>query len=216
MMRRRQQNRRLRERQTVNNAASQILSPASQSATDDQDRADMVCLVAGHDAALNDLMERHGQKLLNYLIRCLQDEDLAADLSQETFVRVYQHRERFDTQRKFSTWLYTIASNLVRDHLRRMARHPEVMSTGDDLREAAAGHELSPSEEMQAQERADAVRRAVAELPEELRVPLILAEYEERSQAEIGEILGCTPKAVETRIYRARQQLRARLNKLLA
>ena len=183
---------------------------------DERDRADMVRLVAGHDTALNDLMERHGPKLLNYLIRCLQDEDLAADLSQETFVRVYQHRERFDTRQKFSTWLYAIASNLMRDHLRRIVRHPEVMSTKDDLREARAGPELSPSEEMQTQERAEAVRHAIAALSEELRTPLILAEYEERSQAEIGKILGCTPKAVETRIYRARQQLRARLNKLLA
>ena len=59
------------------------------------------------------------------------------------------------------------------------------------------------------------MRKAVAALPEELRIPLILAEYEERSQAEIGKILGCTTKAVETRIYRARQQLRAKLNQLI-
>ncbi len=200
----------------MNSAANPIDSRAGQSDTDDQDRADMARLVVGHDAALNNLMERHGPKLMNYLIRCLLDEDFAADLAQETFVRVYQHRERFDTRQKFSTWLYAIASNLVRDHLRRTARHPEVRNTEDDLREAAAGQELSPSEEIQAQERAAAVRAAVAALPEELRVPLILAEYEELSHAEIGKILSCTPKAVETRIYRARQQLRARLDKLLA
>ena len=62
---------------------------------------------------------------------------------------------------------------------------------------------------------AEAVRRAVAALPEDLRTPLILAEYEERSQAEIGEMLGCTAKAVELRIYRARQQLRVSLGKFL-
>lgn len=60
-----------------------------------------------------------------------------------------------------------------------------------------------------------AIRRAVAELPEELRTPLILSEYEELSHAEIGEILKCTAKAVETRIYRARQHLRTSLAKLL-
>ncbi len=175
----------------------------------------MACLVAGHDAALNDLMERHGQQLTNFLIRCLQDENLAADLAQETFVRVYQHRNKFDARQKFSSWLYAIASNFVRDHLRRVACRPEVINTEDVLSQKAA-QELSPSEEMQAQERTDAVRAAIAALPEELRAPLILAEYEERSQAEIGEILGCTAKAVETRIYRARQQLRARLNKFFA
>jgi RNA polymerase sigma-70 factor (ECF subfamily) len=69
---------------------------------------------------------------------------------------------------------------------------------------------------METKERAAAVRRAVGELPEELRVPLVLAEYEEQSHAEIAVALGCSPKAVEMRIYRARQQLRARLAPLLS
>lgn len=174
----------------------------------------MIRLASGHDAALNDLMERHGGKMMNYLIRCVQNEDAAADLAQETFVRVYQNRGKFDSRRKFSSWLYTIASNQVRDHFRHKARHPE-MTMEDDLGEKAGSKERSPSEEIQAQERAEAVQAAVAALPDELRVPLILAEYEERSQAEIGEILGCTAKAVETRIYRAKHQLRESLNKLL-
>jgi len=178
----------------------------------EQDRAGMARLVSGQDAALNELMERHGRKLMNYLIRCLQDEGRAADLAQETFVRVYQHRNKFDARQKFSTWLYTIASNLVRDHFRWKSHHPEIAQEQDNAMEMAT--ELSPTEKVQADERADAVRCAVAQLPEELRTPLILAEYEERSQAEIGEILGCTAKAVETRIYRARQQLRAKLSKL--
>ncbi len=194
----------------MSNAAPQIRS--DEPAADEQDRADIARLVGGHDVALNDLMERHGKKLMNYLIRCLQDEDLAADLAQETFVRVYQHRNKFDARQKFSTWLYTIASNLVRDHFRWKSRHPEVAHEQDNVMEMAT--EISPSENIQADERADAVRRAVAELPEELRTPLILAEYEECSQAEIGEILGCTAKAVETRIYRARQQLRVKLSRL--
>jgi RNA polymerase sigma-70 factor (ECF subfamily) len=189
---------------------------------DERDRADMNRLVAGQDVALNNLMERHGEKLFHYLIRCLQNEDDAADLSQETFARVYQHRKKFDHRKKFSTWLYAVASNLVRDHYRWHSRHPQVSleAKGDDavgdLAETLPEQEPSPSEKIQADERADAVRRAVAGLPEELRIPLILAEYEERSQSEIGEILGCTAKAVETRIYRARQQLRSRLNKLFA
>jgi RNA polymerase sigma-70 factor (ECF subfamily) len=187
---------------------------------DERDRADMSRLVAGQNVALNDLMERHGEKLFHYLIRCLQNEDDAADLSQETFARIYQHRKKFDQRQKFSTWLYAVASNLVRDHYRWHSRHPQVSleAKGDDavgdLAETLPEQKPSPSEKIQADERTDAVRRAVAGLPEELRVPLILAEYEERSQAEIGEILGCTAKAVETRIYRARQQLRLRLDEL--
>src|SRR6266498_245541 len=188
---------------------------------DGQDAQDMARLVAGRDAALNDLMERHAEKLFHYLFRSLQDEADAADLAQETFVRVYQNRAKFDARQKFSTWLYAIASNLVRDRFRWRSRHRQVSldaeneATGNDFRELLSGHEPSPSESLQAEERAEAVRRAVAALPEELRLPLILTEYEGRSQAEIGEILGCTPKAVETRLYRARQQLRVGLGKLL-
>ena len=188
---------------------------------DEQDVQEMNRLAAGHDAALNELMERHGERLFHYLVRSLQNEDDAADLAQETFVKVYQSRTRFDPSQKFSTWLYAIASNLVRDRYRWRSRHPQVSldaendATGDSFRDSLPGSGPSPNESVQVEERAEAVRVAVAALPEELRQPLILAEYEERSHAEIGGILGCTAKAVETRIYRARQQLRASLGRLL-
>ena len=181
----------------------------------------MARLAAGHEAALNNLMERHGERLFHYLIRSLQNEDEAADLAQETFVRVYQNCAKFDARQKFSTWLYAIASNLVRDRYRWRKRHPQVSldaeneATGNDFRESLPDQKPSPSETIQVEERAEVVRRAVAALPDELRIPLILAEYEDRSQAEIGEILGCTAKAVETRIYRARHQLRAALATVL-
>jgi RNA polymerase sigma-70 factor (ECF subfamily) len=178
-------------------------------------------LAAGHGAALNNLMERHAQKLFHYLVRALQDEDDAADLAQETFARVYQNRAKFDPRQKFSTWLYAIASNLVRDRYRWRKRHPQVSldaakeAAGNDFGEMLPDHAPSASETAQETERADAVRRAVAALPEELRVPLILSEYEEKSHAEIGEILQCSAKAVEARTARARQQLRANLGQLL-
>ena len=190
-------------------------------APDEQDALDMARLAEGHDAALNDLMERHGEKLFHYLIRCLQNEDDAADLAQESFVRVYQHRARFDTKQKFSTWLFAIATNLIKDRYRWRSRHPQVSldaesdQDGSSLGETLPAANPTPTERAEADERGEAVRQAIAELPEDLRTPLILAEYEEKSQAEIGEILGCTAKAVETRIYRARQQLRASLAKLL-
>ncbi|MFO1511992.1 MAG: sigma-70 family RNA polymerase sigma factor [Verrucomicrobiota bacterium] len=194
------------------------MNPAT---TDDQDRTDMVRLTAGHDAALNDLMGRHGEKLFHYLLRSLQNEDDAADLAQETFVRVYQHRAKFDSAHKFSTWLYAIATNLVKSRYRYRTRHPQVSldaeneATGESFRESVPEHNPTPSESLQGAERAEAVRKAVGQLPEELRTPLILAEYEELSHAEIGAILECTPKAVETRIYRARKLLRENLGWLL-
>jgi len=181
----------------------------------------MAQLAAGHGAALNCLMERHAEKLFHYLVRALQNEDDAADLAQETFVRVFQHRAQFDPRQKFSTWLYAIASNLVRDRYRRRKRHSQVSldaeneATGNAFGESLPDPAPSASETAQRNERAEAVRLAVAALPERLRVPLILSEYEEKSHAEIGRILQCSPKAAEVRIYRARRQLRASLARML-
>jgi RNA polymerase sigma-70 factor, ECF subfamily len=190
-------------------------------AHDALDRQDMARLASGHDAALNDLMARHGPRLYAYLLRQLQDESGAEDAAQETFVRVFQHRRKFNPQHRFSTWLYTIATNLARTSQRSQKRHPQVSLeaendlTGEGLRDRLPAAEPDATEALAAAERATAVREAVAALPEELRTALILAEYEERSQKEIAGILDCTPKAVEMRIYHARQQLRQRLAKFL-
>ncbi len=191
------------------------------STADEQDARDMARLAGGHGPALNELMERHGQKLFHFLVRSLQNEEDAADLAQETFARVYQNRERFDPTQRFTTWLYSIASNLVRDRYRWRSRHPQVSleaeseKAGTDLKDNLPSADRAPDQTLQLAERAAAVRKAVAGLPEELRQPLILAVYQELPQAEIATILNCSVKAVETRIYRARQQLRASLTSLL-
>jgi RNA polymerase sigma-70 factor (ECF subfamily) len=191
----------------------------AESQTDERDRADMQRLGSGHDAALNELMQRHAPKLFHYLIRCLQNEEDAADAAQETFVRVYQNRARFDPQRRFSTWLYAIATNLVKDRYRYRRRHPQVSLDAEneilDFHETLPENRDTPSQSLLAAEAAAAVRKALARLPEDLRTPLILAEYEQLSHAEIATILDCSAKAVESRIYRARQQLRSQLARYL-
>jgi RNA polymerase sigma-70 factor (ECF subfamily) len=188
--------------------------------TEALDASDMERLAQGRDAALDDLMTRHGERLFHYLIRQVQNEEDAADLAQETFVRVYQKRAQYRPGAKFTTWLYTIATNLARDRFRWRARHPQVSleaenaTTGANLAETLTADDVSPGEQLQQSERADAVRQAIARLPEELRTALLLAEYEELSHAEIAAVAGCTPKAVESRIARARQQLRTQLERL--
>lgn len=189
---------------------------------DEQDARDMSRLAGGHGPALNDLMQRHAGKLFQYLVRSLQNEEDAADLAQETFVKIYQNRRKFDPGQKFTTWLYAIASNLVRDRYRWRARHPQVSlqaeaeETQATLQNTLPAAEPLPDQSLQTEERADAVRNAVAALPEELRMPLILAVYQELPQAEIAAILDCSTKAVETRIYRARQLLRTALGPVMA
>ncbi len=178
-----------------------------------RDRADMDRLARGHDDALNDLMERHAGRLHGYLFRLLQDEQDARDLAQEAFVRVYEHRADFRPAHAFDTWLYTIATNLVRDRFRWRSRHPEVSLDHAGAPEAH-GHAAMedpvpiPGEQLMRDETCLAVRAAIASLPSELREPLVLAEFEERTHAEIATILDCSPKAVEMRTYRARQMLR--------
>src|SRR5436309_8893651 len=102
--------------------------------SDEQDASDMAALASGHDAALSNLMQRHGQRLFHYLVRQLQNESDAAEVAEETFVRVYQHRGKVDIRRTFSAWLYTIATNLGRDRLRWRARHPNVSFDAEDER----------------------------------------------------------------------------------
>ncbi|HTH47466.1 MAG TPA: sigma-70 family RNA polymerase sigma factor [Candidatus Limnocylindria bacterium] len=186
------------------------------------DQADMARLAAGHEAALSALMDRHAGALFGFLCRFVRDEDAANDLAQETFVRVYQHRTDFRPEQKFSTWLFTIGGNLARNHLRARARRPEVPfeSSGDDDR-SGVGDTLpapgkSPDEQAECAEKQAAVREAVADLPDDLREAIVLCELEDRSLAEAAGILATTVKAVESRLYRARQQLRSRLTHWLA
>jgi len=188
---------------------------------DARDRRDMSILASGRGTALNKLMERHGPKLFNYLIRCLQNQDDAADTGQETFARVYQNRAKFNPQQRFSTWLYAIATNLVKDRYRYRSRHPQISldaenpATGCDFRESLPDQTPLPDQSLELVERSESVRRAVGLLPEELRTALILSEYENLSHAEVGVVLKCSAKAVETRLYRARQLLRISLSRLL-
>lgn len=184
---------------------------------DVRDRADMERLMAGHDAALNDLMERHATPVFHFLYRMLNNEDDANDLAQETFVRIFRARETFRTTEKFTTWLYTIAANLARNHLRWRVRHPNIsLEAETELNDQPLASVLpsetpGPDETALAAERVAAVRAAVNRLPDGMREAIVLCEWEDRSVAEAAAILETTPKAVESRLHRGRQILRERL-----
>ena len=186
-----------------------------------RDRADMERLIAGHNAALNDLMERHAKPVFHFLCRMLGNEDDANDLAQETFVRVFKSRGSFRAEQRFSTWLFTIAANLARNHFRWRSRHPNISldaensETEQTLGSTLPANSPTPKEAALASERADAVRAAVGKLPEDLREAIVLCEWEEHTVVEAAAILETTPKAVESRLYRARQLLRERLKSWL-
>lgn len=175
----------------------------------ESDATDMAALQRGETQALDRLMNRWQKPLRAFLYRAINDEATALDLAQEIFVRVYRNADKFRTDARFSTWLFTIATNLIRDRARQQKRRPTTAL--EPVHDRASGP--SPDHTLETEERANAVRAAIAELPDDLRTAVVLFEYEEKSYSEIGEMLGTTPKAVETRLYRARQLLRKSLGR---
>jgi RNA polymerase sigma factor (sigma-70 family) len=190
--------------------------------SDAVDSLDMQSLQAGEELALNPLMARHREKVFHYLIRLLHDEAEALDLAQETFVRIFLNRDKFNLKHRFTSWLYAIATNLARDRMRWLSRRHNISidapaSLGSELTlaDSLPDNKPLPGEQLQQNERIQELKNALADIPEELRTPLILVEYENLSQAEIAEILRCSPKSVENRLYRARRLLREKLKHLM-
>jgi RNA polymerase sigma-70 factor, ECF subfamily len=181
-------------------------------------------LRAGNDGALSQLIQRWQKPLSSFVFRYLQNSADTSEVVQETFVRVYQSRQRYRPAARFSTWLFTIAANLCRNRARWRKRHPSIPLEFEDperegakslLEMAADEGAETPHQSVEEQERAAAVREAVGELPHDLRTALLLFQFEHMSHQEIAAVAGCSPKAVETRLYRARQHLKKRLAWLL-
>jgi RNA polymerase sigma-70 factor (ECF subfamily) len=193
------------------------LSPIS---TETGDHELMARLAAGDDLALNALMRRWSDRIVSFLYRMTGRHDAAVDLAQETFVKLYQARARYRPRGgEFSTWLFAIASNLAKNHARWRSRHPEVsldVPADDHISSLPEPRstEASPYQAAVSHETQERVRTAILALPDELREVLLLFTHEQLGYADIAHIVGCSPKAVETRIYRARQILKERLKDL--
>jgi RNA polymerase sigma-70 factor, ECF subfamily len=174
----------------------------------DSDNALAARIRDGNDGALTELMDRYKRPILNFVYRLLGNASDADDVAQEAFVRAYQNIRKFSPGRaRFSTWLFQIARNAAIDHLRkRSRRHEELL---DETTPAAA------SREVEANEIGGRIASAVAELAEDQRTAFVLAEYHGKSYAEIAEIMDCSEKSVESRLYRARQSLRKKLEDVL-
>lgn len=192
----------------------------SQAPTDSDDHDLMVRLANGDDLALNTLMQRWSARVISFLYRMTGRHDTAVDLAQETFLKLYQARARYRPREgKFSTWLFTIASNLAKNHARWRARHPEVSLEATDADGVSSTPDpasvgLSPDQVAVSHETEEQVRFAILSLPSDLREATLLFTHEQLGYADIARVVGCSPKAVETRIYRARQILKERLKHL--
>ena len=164
----------------------------------------------GDRQAFSSLMAATSSDLYRFVRRYVGDADEAYDLLQETYASAWLAIRRYDPARPFAAWLRTIAVNKCRDWgrkrtVRRIVRGvmgldaPEAMTVGDDAPEAET--------RLDDRRRMADLNRALAALPDTLKAPLLLATLEGRSHAEIAEVLGVTPKTVETRIARARHKL---------
>ncbi len=173
----------------------------------------------GEEAAYGDLIARYQNPIYSFIFRSVGQEGTARDLAQETFVRAWFALPKLKPGGKFSTWLFQVALNLCRDHLKsKVARQGQITETlagerPDNERELADSG-LAPDE---CAERAEAVAELEAEirdLPNALREPFVLGAVEGYSHEEIGKTLDISPKSVETRIYRARKFLMERVAKI--
>ena len=169
----------------------------------------------GDDLALNSLMDRWQKPVLSFAIRYTKNASDAADLAQETFVRIYLQRAKYQSKGKFSTWMFTIAANLCRNHARWKSRHPSIAGLEEASTPEAPDPHDGPDTAAIRDDEGENIRKAVQDLPHDLRTAILLFEFEGLSHNEIATILECSPKAVETRLYRARQTLREKLQNLL-
>jgi RNA polymerase sigma-70 factor (ECF subfamily) len=175
-------------------------------------------------AAFDELMLRYQNRLVTVLDHLVGRRDLAEDLAQEVFLRVYRARKRYVVGAKFSTWLYTIANHVAANALRSMSRRPEVNLTGrnsdsggsnilDKLAVAASG--AMPARQLDKSELRDIVRAALAGLSERQRMAVLLNKFEDMSYADIATSMEMSPQAVKSLLSRARVNLKETLEPYL-
>jgi len=167
--------------------------------------------LGGDERAFQELVERYQTRLLNFVYRTIGDRERAEDLVQDVFIRVYRHLHRFDRSKKFSTWAYTIASNLAKNELRNRSRNPLVLfqafrgtSEEDDRPLQFEDTTTRPDDMFRKRHLRQLVDQTVAALPGHHREVFVLRELEGKSYEEIAEITNCNLGTVKSRLNRAR------------
>ena len=176
-----------------------------------EDGAVVSAFLTGEERAFQELVDRYQTRLLNFIYRTIGDRERAEDLVQEVFIRVYRHLHRFDRSKKFSTWIYTIASNLAKNELRNRSRNPLVLFQAirknwqDDDRPLQFEDPASrPDDLYRKRHLRELVEQSVGRLPEHHREVFVLRELEGKSYEEIAEITSCNLGTVKSRLNRAR------------
>lgn len=159
----------------------------------------------GDDAAFGRLVERYERKLLRVLGRMVPDAELARDLAQETFWKVYTRLDRFDTTRRFGPWLFRVGVNVALDHLRRVGLPTTSLDRGPD----GSTLDVASLDPRNRAELHEEVAWVLARLPLEYRTVLVLRDLEGFSSSEVAAIVGRREATVRWRLARARDLFRA-------
>ena len=178
--------------------------------------------LTGDPQAFEELVERYQKRLLNFVYRTIGDRERGEDLVQEVFIRVHRHLHRFDQTKKFSTWIYTIASNLAKNELRNRSRNPLVLFQTIKKNWEADHRPLQfedkhhrPDDLYRKRHLRELVDWTVAQLPEHHRVVFVLRELEGKTYEEIAEITECNLGTVKSRLNRARNNFAQLIGPLL-
>ena len=171
----------------------------------------VAAFLGGEERAFQELVSRYQTRLLNFIYRTIGDREKAEDLVQEVFIRVYRHIGRFDRSKKFSTWIYTIASNLAKNELRNRSRNPLVLFQTikknwqeDDRPLQFEDPQSRPDDLYRKRHLRELVEESVSQLPAHHREVFVLRELEGKSYEEIAEITDCNLGTVKSRLNRAR------------
>jgi RNA polymerase sigma-70 factor (ECF subfamily) len=175
---------------------------------------------SGEKAAFDILVRKYEHKLANVISRYIQDSSEVLDVSQESFIRAYRALPNFRGDSAFYTWLYRIAINTAKNYLVAAGRRPpkddidaeeaEQFETGSGLKEYATPERLALKSELAA-----TIQDAIDDLPEELRVAIVLRELEGLSYEEIATAMDCPIGTVRSRIFRARDAIEKRIRPLI-
>jgi RNA polymerase sigma-70 factor, ECF subfamily len=182
---------------------------------------DLVVLVQkGQRRAFDEIVTRYKGRLYSFILRMVKDPSLAEELTQETLIRVYLHADKYREIARFSTWVFTIATNLVRNRMRQQSRLPRLLSLNpvpdeDEMPLDPPDPLADPSRDLEGEELGRLINEASAKIPEKYRIPFLLRELEQLSYEEIQQVTGLKLGTVRSRINRARTRFRQNIKPML-
>ncbi len=174
----------------------------------------MALLRQGDSKAFEEIIQRYQTAITQFIFRIIKDSNRSLDLSQETFLKVFQHVHRYTPKASFSTWIYTIASNLAKDELRQK-RNKWMVSLSvsaeagtSNLADIFPDPKALPEKELEQKERQKIVWEILETISEPYRTTLILRDFQDLSYEEIAQIEACSLGTVKSRVNRARLQFK--------